>query len=86
MGCLITPIASSIGVEANPNDGVSEFKRLALATFEQMKFCNVDSTQMCWIYPKNRLILLPNIDQTTLLNLHNLSCLPGDEELVHPLS
>jgi len=54
-------------------------KRLALAAFEQMKFFTVDGGRTCWIYPGNRLLHLPNVDRTTLLNPDNLSFMVGDE-------
>ena len=38
---LITPIARLFGVELNPDDRVTSSERLNLATFEQMKFCQL---------------------------------------------
>ena len=40
---------------------------------------------MCWIYLGDKLMPLPNVEQTTLLNRANLSFLLDDEELVHPV-
>ena len=47
IGGLITPIASSVGIEANPDDRVPRSERLALAAFEQMKFCTMEDGRMC---------------------------------------
>jgi len=84
IGVLITPIARSVGIEPNSDDKVFGSERLALVAFKQMKFCTVKGSRTCWIYPGNMLIPPPNVDRTTLLNLDNLSFIPGDEELVHP--
>ena len=69
---LITLIARPVGINPNPNDIDPNFEWLTLATFQQMKFCNVDAGYVCWIYPGNRLMPLLNIDRTTLLNQTNL--------------
>ena len=66
IGGLTTPIVRSAGIEPNPDDRVSGYKRLALATFEQMKFCMMERGRICWIYLGNRLMPLPNVDRTTL--------------------
>jgi len=55
-----------------------------LAAFAQIKFCKVDGGRICWIYPGNRLMPLPNVDRTFLLNRANLYFLPDDEELARP--
>lgn len=39
---------------------------------------------MCWIYQWTRLIPLPNVKRTTLLNQANISWLLDDEGVVHP--
>ena len=84
IGGLITPIVRLVGIEPNLDNRVLGYERLTLTAFEQMKFCIVDGGRTCQIYPGNRLMPLPNVDHTTLLNLDNLSFIPGDEELVHP--
>jgi len=66
IGGLITPIARLVGVELNPDDRVVGLEWLNLAAFEQMKFCKVDGGRICWIYPGNWLMPLPNIDRTSL--------------------
>jgi len=47
-----------------------------------MGFCKADSGRICWIYLGNRLVPLPNVDCTSLLNGANFYFLPGDKELV----
>ena len=49
-----------------------------------MKFCKVDSGHVCWIYPYNWLMPLPDVDRTSFLNQVNLYFLPSDEELAQP--
>jgi len=44
---LISPVATLIGVELNPDDRVVGLEWLNLAAFEEMKFCNVDG-RICW--------------------------------------
>lgn len=39
---------------------------------------------VCWIYPRNRLLRLPNVERTTLLDRTNLSWLPDDADVVQP--
>jgi len=73
---LMTPIGRSVGTQHNPDDRVSRPESLALATFKQMKFCTMEGGRMCWIYPGNRFIPLPNVDRITLLNPNNLSFVP----------
>ena len=81
---LINPAARLIGVELNPNDGVGGSEWLNLTALKQMKFCTVDRGRICWIYPKNWLMPLPNVDRTFLLNEDNIYFLPGDKELARP--
>ena len=82
---LITPIASLLGVEPNHDDRVADSEWLNLAAFKQIKFCRADVRRICWIYPRNCLMPLPNVNCTSLLNEANLCFLPGDEELVRPV-
>jgi len=49
-----------------------------------MNFCKVEAGHLCWIYPKDRLILLPNVARTTLLSHANLSYLSNEEDFVRP--
>jgi len=56
IGDLITIIARSVSIEHDPDDQVSGFERLALATFEQIKFHTMEGRRMCWIYLENSLI------------------------------
>ena len=44
---LITPIVRKVSIEPNLDDRVSCFERLALTTFEQMKFCTMEGGRMC---------------------------------------
>ena len=85
IGGLITSIDRLVSIEPNPDDKVSGSERLALAAFERMKFCKMKGSRMCWIYPKNKIMPLPNIDLATLMNPDNLSFIPNYEELVHPV-
>ena len=85
IGGLITPIARSVGINPSPNDRVLGSEQLNLATFEQMKFYKIEVGHVCWIYPGNRLMPLPNVYYTTLLNRANLYFLLDDEELARPL-
>ena len=62
IGGLIALIARSVRIEPNLDDRVSGFDKLAFAAFEQMKFCSVDGVRSHWIYPRNRLMPLPNVD------------------------
>jgi len=58
---LITSISRPLGVKPNLEDRVSGSEGLNKASFEQMKFCKVEAGHLCWIYPRNWLLLLPNI-------------------------
>jgi len=62
---------------------VSGPEQLELAAFDLMKFCTVEGGRICLICLENRVMPLPNIDWTTLLNSDNLFFIPGDEELFH---
>ena len=65
---LITPIAWSVGRELNPNHRIPGYELLNLVAFEYMKFYMVEAGSVCWIYLGNRLMPLPSVDRTTLLN------------------
>jgi len=84
IGGIITTVARFQSVEPNPEDRVSRSERLDQATFEIMNFCKVEAGRLCWIYPGNRLLPLPNVDRTTLLHRANLYWAPGDDEVVRP--
>jgi len=81
---LVTPIARSVRIELNLDDRVPDSERLNLAAFKQIKFCEVEAGDFCWIYPGNRLMALLNVERTTILNRANLYFLQGDEELTQP--
>jgi len=72
IGGLITPFATLVSVEMNTDDRVAGLERLNLAGFEQTKLCRVDGGRICWIYPGNWLMPLPNVERTSLLNRVNL--------------
>jgi len=82
IGGIITTIARFLGVESNPEDRVCGSERLDQVTFEIMSFCKVEAGRLCWIYPGDRFLPLPNIDRTTLFDRGNLYWVPGDEEVV----
>jgi len=84
IGGIITSIARFLGIEHNSDDRVSGSERLDKAAFELMGFCKVEAGRLCWIYPRGRLMPLPNIERTTLRHYHNLSYLPGDDEVLAP--
>jgi len=84
IGGLITPIARSVRIKLNPDDRVPSFERLNIAAFEQMEFCKIEAEHVYWIYPRNHLMPLLNVNRTTLLNRANLYCLSGDEEWTQP--
>jgi len=73
LGASLPPIAKLLRLEPNPDNGVTNSERLNLAAFEQIKFCKVDGWCICWIYPDNRLMPLPNVDRTSLLNQANIA-------------
>ena len=81
---IITTIASSLGVEPNLEDRFFGFEQLDQAAFKLMNFCKVDARHLCWIYPGDRLLLLPNVEQTIVLHRANLHWVPGGAEVVHP--
>jgi len=58
----VTTIARFLGVKPNPEDRVSGIERLDQAAFEIMNFCKIKAGRLCWIYPGDRLLLLPNVD------------------------
>ena len=80
IGGLITPIATLVSVESNPNDRVLGSEQLNMVAFEQLKLYKVDGRCICRVHPGNQLMLLPNVDRTSLMNQTNLYVLPGDEE------
>jgi len=47
VGGLITPIARSVGIKPNHDDKMLSSERLALTTFEQMKFCAIEGGRIC---------------------------------------
>ena len=49
-----------------------------------MKFYNVETSKLCWIYLRKCLVPLNNVEMTTLLHRANLSWLPCDDEALHP--
>jgi len=65
---IVTTIARFLGIEPNFEDKVSGFDWLDQAAFEIMNFCKVEAGRLCWIYPGDWLLLLPNVDRTTLLH------------------
>jgi len=79
---IITTIARFLGVEPNLEDQVSWSEQLNQATFELMNFCKVGAGRLYWIYSGDRLLPLPNINQTTLLHQGNLYWIPSDAEVV----
>jgi len=72
IGGIITTITRFVGVELNPEDRVSELKRLHQVPFEIINFCKAEAGRLCWIYPGDWLLSLPNVDCTTLLHRANL--------------
>ena len=80
----LPPIARLVGVKRNPDEWVAGSEWLNLATFEQMKFYTVEGGSICWIYLGNRLMPLPYVNRTSILNRANLYFLPGAEELAWP--
>jgi len=81
---IITAIARCSRIEPNHKDRVSEYERLDQVAFEIMNFCKVEAVHLCWIYPGDRLLSLPNVDCTTFLHPANLYWVLGDEEVVRP--
>ena len=61
IGGIITTIARYLGVQPNPKDRVSRSEWLDQAMFELMSFYKVEAIHLCWIYPQDRLLPLPNI-------------------------
>jgi len=85
IGGIITTIARFLGVEPNPEDRVSGFERLDQADFDIMNFCKVEASRLYWICPGDRLLLLPNVDHTTLLHQGNLYWIPSDDKVLRPV-
>jgi len=56
--------------------------QLNQAGFKIMNFCKVEAGRLCWIYPGDWLLPLPNVDHTTLLHRGNLYWVPDDDEVV----
>ena len=57
----------------------------SLTAFEIMNFCKVEAGRLCWIYPRDWRLPLPNVDRTTLLHRGNLYWVLGDDEVVRPV-
>ena len=70
-------MARFLGIETNPEDRVCRFEQLDQAVFQIMNFCKVEAGRLCWIYLADRLLLLANVNRTTLLHW-----VPGDDEVV----
>jgi len=68
IGGIVTSIVRFLRVEPNPEDRVFGSKRLDQAACEIMNFYKVEAGCLCWIYPRDRLLLLSNVDRTTLLH------------------
>jgi len=66
IGGIITSIARFLGVEPRDDDKVHRSDGLDKATFELLGFCKVEAGKLCWIYPGDRLMPLPNVARTTL--------------------
>ena len=81
-GIIITIV---LGVEPNPEGRVFGSEWLDQAAFEIMNFCKFEAGHLCWIYPRDWLLPLPNVDRTTLLCQGNLYRVPGDDEVVQPV-
>ena len=86
IGGIVTTIARFLDIQPNPEDRVSESERLDQAAFEIMNFGKVEDGRLCWIYPGDRLLPLPNVNRTTLLHWANRYWVPGDAEVVQPAS
>jgi len=71
IGGIVTTIARILGVQPNPEDRVYGSERLDQATFEIMNFYKVEVERLCWIYPGDRLLPLPNVDRTILFQRAN---------------
>jgi len=82
---IVTTTAKFLGVEPNPEDRVSGFERLDQAVFEIINVYRVEAWCLCWIYPGDRLWLLPYVDGTTLLHRANIYGVPTDAEVVQPI-
>jgi len=83
IGGFVTSIFRSLEVEPNLEDRVFGSKRLDKAAFEQVNFCKVEDGRLCWIYPGDQLMLLCNVECTTLLHRANLHWVPSYAEVVH---
>ena len=68
IGGIITTIARFLGVKPNLEDRVSGSEQLDQAVFEIMNFCKAKASRLCWIYPGDRLLPLPNVNCTTFLH------------------
>jgi len=85
VGEIVTIIARLLGVELNHEDRVFRSERLDQAAFEIMNFYKFEASRLCWIYPRDQLFPLPNVDRTTLLHRANLYWVLGDDEVVRPV-
>ena len=65
---IVTTIARFLRVECNFQDRVFRSEKLDQAAFEIMNLCKVEAGRLCWIYPGDRLLPLPNVDRTTLIH------------------
>jgi len=81
IGGIITTIARFLCVEPNPKDRVSGPERLDQATFQIMNFCKVEAGHLRWIYLREQLLPLPNVDRTTLYHRGNLYWVPNYDEV-----
>jgi len=68
IGDVVTTIARFWGVVPNPEVRDSGFERHNQAAFELMNFCKVGAGHSCRIYPRDRLLALPNVDRITSLH------------------
>ena len=66
MGGIIAPTVRSIGVNPSLNNRVPVFEQLKTAVFEQTKFYEVETGQMCWIYLSNWQIPRPNVKRNSI--------------------
>jgi len=82
IGGIITTIARFLGVEPNPEDTTSMSEWLDQAAFEIINFCKVEAGCFCWSYPEDRLLPLPNVNQTTLLDWTNIYWVPSDAKVL----
>jgi len=82
----VTIIARFLGIE--PSLSIESLGQSGLdqAAIEIMNFSKVEVGRLCWIYPGDWLLLLPNVDQTTLLYGANLYWISSDTKVVQPIN